>query len=95
MVIRYYKRISNGYLVDVGFASGYEGNLADSTEITEEEYNSLMDIITNVPEAPEGYTYRITSSGEYELAEAAVAEGDSTPSDSEYMEIGHIFLGEE
>lgn len=58
----FYKYINDKYIIGVGTGSGGE-------EINEQEYNTILDKINNRPEAPEGYSYRLTTSMEWELAE--------------------------
>lgn len=58
----FYKYINDKYIIGVGTGSGGE-------EITEQEYNSILDKINNRPEAPEGYSYRLTTAMEWELCE--------------------------
>ena len=58
----FYKYISDKYIIGVGTGSGGE-------EINEQEYNSILDKINNRPEAPEGYSYRLTTAMEWELVE--------------------------
>lgn len=65
--MRYYKMISNGYILSVGIGMGGE-------EITETEYNNILDIIHNSPTAPDGYGYRLTESLEWELYELPAVE---------------------
>lgn len=61
--MRYYKLIAGGYLEAIGTGEG-------GTEITEEEYNSLLGLIRNRPAAPDAtHDYWITEGGEYELVE--------------------------
>ena len=64
--MRYYKRIENGYIFLVGTNCGGE-------EITDEEYESIMQVINDKPTAPEGYDYRLTVHLEWELFELEVA----------------------
>ena len=61
----FYKIITNGYITVIGTGNG-------GTEITEEEYNSLLDHIRNCPEAPEGYGYRLKEDLTWELYELPV-----------------------
>lgn len=63
----FYKYISDKYIIGVGTGSGGE-------EITEQEYNSILDKINNRPEAPEGYSYRLTTAMEWKLCEAPKIE---------------------
>lgn len=58
----FYKYINDKFIIGVGTGTGGE-------EITEQEYNSILDKINNRPEAPEGYSYRLTTAMEWDLAE--------------------------
>ena len=58
----FYKYINEKYIIGVGTGSGGE-------EISEQEYNNILDKINNRPEAPEGYSYRLTTAMEWELCE--------------------------
>lgn len=60
--MRYYKLIENGYCLGVGI-----GDVG--IEITEEEYKSLLDIILNHPEVPEGCGYCLKEDLTWELCE--------------------------
>ena len=81
----YYKVIADGYIVGIGT----NGN--DSvTEITESEYNAILDIIHAAPhDAPEGYEYKLRASDlEWELVELPPApEPSEDVDDSEALEI--------
>lgn len=59
---RYYKSVTDGYIDHVGFGYG-------APEITVEEYQALRDKLLSIPEAPEGYEYRLREDGELELHE--------------------------
>ena len=72
----FYKYINDKYIIGVGIGSGGE-------EITEQEYNALLDKINNRPEAPEGYSYRLTTAMEWELCEVPKTE----PTTEEIIEI--------
>ena len=63
----FYKYISDKYIIGVGTGAGSE-------EISEQEYNSILDKINNRPEAPEGYSYRLTTAMEWELCEVPKIE---------------------
>ena len=65
--MRYYKLINEGYLISVGTGAG--GN-----EITEDEYNILLDIILNKPTAESGYDYRLKADLTWELYELPPVE---------------------
>ena len=66
----FYKYISDKYIIGVGTGSGGE-------EITEQEYNNILNKINNRPEAPEGYSYRLTTAMEWELCEVPKIEQTS------------------
>ena len=63
----FYKYIDDKFIIGVGTGSGGE-------EISEQEYNNILDKINNRPEAPEGYSYRLTTAMEWELAEVPKIE---------------------
>lgn len=63
----YYKFVQNGYIIGVGVGAGGE-------EISEAEYNKLLDIIANRPEAPEGYCYALKDICEWELQKLPPSE---------------------
>lgn len=58
----FYKYINDKYIIGVGTGAGGE-------EISEQKYNAILDKINNRPEAPEGYSYRLTTAMEWELCE--------------------------
>ncbi len=60
----YRKFTKDGYIVCLGVGE----------EISEEEYNEILEIINSRPQAPEGYTYRLTTSLEWELCETPKIE---------------------
>lgn len=63
----FYKYINDKYIIGVGTGLGGE-------EVTEQEYNAILEKINNRPEAPEGYSYRLTTSLEWELCETPKTE---------------------
>lgn len=63
----FYKYISDKYIIGVGTGSCGE-------EITGQEYSTILDKINNRPEAPEGYSYRLTTAMEWELCEVLKIE---------------------
>ena len=65
--MRYYKLIDNGYLVAIGKGKG-------NTEITEAEYNTILDLIRNKPTAESGYDYRLREDLTWELYELPIVE---------------------
>ena len=66
----FYKYIKDNYIIGIGTGAGGE-------EITEQEYNNILDKINNCPEAPEGYSYRLTTAMEWELCEVLKIEPTS------------------
>ena len=70
--MRYYKIVNVDYLLAVG-----TGNAGD--EITEAEYNNIMDVIRSSPTAPEGYGYRLKFDLTWELYELPVTAEEADP----------------
>lgn len=66
----YEKYINDNYIVGVGTG----GDIG--SEITEDEYNKILDKINNRPTAPEGFTYRLTTALEWELVELPPIENN-------------------
>lgn len=66
----YGKYINDSYIVGVGTGAGI------GSEITEDEYNTILDKINNRPTAPEGFTYRLTTALEWELCELPPIENN-------------------
>lgn len=58
--MRLYKIVSDGYIISIGTGAAGE-------EITKDEYNAIMSAIKSAPTAPEGYSYRLTESLDWEL----------------------------
>ena len=67
--MRYYKLIESGYIIGIGTGIG-------GVEITEGEYNEIITIIQNKPEADIGYDYLLKEDLTWELVE--VPEVDPT-----------------
>lgn len=57
----------------------------DCTEITEAEYNTILEIIRNKPTAPDGYGYKLTDSLEWELYELPKEEVEEEATDADYQ----------
>lgn len=55
------KTVENGYILGIG--EGY------GTPITEEEYATILQVINEAPEAPEGYRYLLREDLTWELEE--------------------------
>lgn len=66
----YGKYESNGYIIGLSIGAG------TGDEITEDEYNKILDKINNRPTAPEGFTYRLTAALEWELCEVPPIENN-------------------
>lgn len=66
----YRKNIEDGYIHGV-----VQGVSPENSNITEEEYNHIKEIIKNAPSAPEGFYYRLKENLEWELCELKKGEG--------------------
>lgn len=51
----------------------------DKTEITAEQYNEILTMLRNRPNAPEGYGYRLTDDLQWELYELTPVEVEEDP----------------
>lgn len=71
----YGKYINDSYIVGVGTGAG------TGDEITEDEYNTILDKINNRPTAPEGFTYRLTTALEWELVKLPPIENNEDSED--------------
>lgn len=79
--MRYYKLIKNGYILIIGTGRG-------GVEITAEEYNEILAIINNKPEAEPGYDYNLREDLTWEKIEVPIIEPDEEEiSDSEALAI--------
>ena len=65
--MRYYKVIRDGCISCIGTV---ETDRAVAGEISQGEYNSLMELISGRPEAPDGYQYRLSQELTWMLVEA-------------------------
>lgn len=83
--MRYYKIVQDGYIMIVGTGAG-------GTEITAEEYASIMAIIVAKPTPPEGYGYKLTTALTWEQYELPPVE-DTDPdvdADAALAEIAEV-----
>ena len=71
----YGKYINDSYIVGVGTGAGI------GDEITEDEYNTILDKINNRPTAPDGFTYRLTTALEWELVKLPPIENNEDSED--------------
>lgn len=67
--MRYFKTVDNGYIIAIQTIEG-------QTEITEQEYNEILNTIHNKPVAQDGYTYRLKDNLTWELIPCELG-GDS------------------
>lgn len=67
----YYKQIDNGYIMSIG--TGGHG-----TEITEQEYNTILSVIANKPTPTESVDYRLKADLTWERYEVEPVEEDAT-----------------
>lgn len=80
-MIRYYKKIEDGYIVMIGTGAG-------GVEITAEEYLQLTNAFYAMPEPAEGYAYRLKEDLTWEEFEIPVINPDEEEiSDEEALSI--------
>lgn len=73
----YYAIIADSWIISVN-----TNNSTDAGNITESEYNAILNLIRNKPSAPEGYDYWLKADTlEWELVE--LPEPEPTPEDEE------------
>ena len=56
-------------------------------EITQTEYEEILSMLRNRPNAPEGFAYRLTADLEWELYEVPVEEETDEITDEEALDI--------
>lgn len=71
--MKYFKQISDGYIVCIGTGGG--------TEITEDEYNAILDLIHDKPPATEIADYRLREDLTWEAYEVTPPTEDTDPDD--------------
>lgn len=69
--MKYFKTIESGYIVALQTVTG-------QTEITEQEYNEILEIIHNKPIAENGYDYRLKENLTWELYELPIITFDES-----------------
>lgn len=80
--MKYFKQINNGYLIAIGTGTG-------NIEITEEEYNSILSLIQNRPQA-DGKGYRLKTDltwEEYDLPAPPELSDDDELNETETLSI--------
>ena len=80
--MRYYKQIENDYIMSIGTGYG-------ATEITEEEYNSILSLIQSRPQA-DGKDYHLKTDltwEEYDLPASPEPSDDDELSETETLSI--------
>lgn len=65
----YFTTEKDGYVISIGTAEKSVG-----IEITEAEYNEILDLIRNKPQAENGYDYKLKADLTWELIEVPVEE---------------------
>lgn len=80
--MRYYKTVKNGYIYLVGVGNG-------GTEITEEEYDTILEVVHNKPQATDTKDYLLKEDLTWEEYEIEPVEPEPTAE-----EIINILTGE-
>lgn len=83
--MRYYKLIDNGYILGIGTGGG-------GTEITEAEYNEIMEVIQNKPPRTETADYHLKTDLTWEAYDRPPDPEDEEIDDSEAL---NIIMGRE
>lgn len=81
--MRYYKNIADGYIMSFGIGNG-------GTEITEQEYNEIMEVIQNAPQETNTIGYMLKADLTWEAYEKEPVEVD----DATAEELLNILTGE-
>ena len=85
-IMRYYKTISNGYIISIGIGEG-------GTEITESEYSEIVSVIAEKPETTETTDYRLKDNLTWEFYEVEPVTPE--PTEQDYAEAGRTLMGVE
>ena len=78
--MKYFKKVENGYIVLIGTNCGGE-------EITEQEYNRIMQVITNKPTATNNRDYKLKETLDWEMYEIFVEDVDEELTPDEALKI--------
>lgn len=76
--MRYFKAIENGYILAVGTGPG-------NTEITVDEYSTILKTIQGRPTPQDGKDYRLTESLEWEEYDKPIEEVDEEATEADYQ----------
>ena len=79
------KSETDGYILGVAQVSG-NGNISES------EYNAITETIRNMPTAPDGYQYHLTTGLEWELSEIPTIDETETLSETEQKAFAYDIL---
>ena len=79
----YYKTVENGYIMNVVKSD----RPLQATEITAGEYSMIMDLVHNIPSAPDGHGYKLKNNLTWELYELPPIPEDDEISDLEALNI--------
>lgn len=77
--MKYILLIDRGVVLGVGMAEHV------GEEITENQYNEILSMLSNRPTAPDGFAYRLTAELEWELYEAPVEEDEAEATEADYI----------
>lgn len=78
--MRYFKNVENDCIVSIGTGPGY-------VEITEEEYNQILEIIRTKPTTETGYDYRLKENLTWELVEVPIVEAmEEEATEADYLD---------
>ena len=78
----FFKIIDNGYILSIG-----QTNRANEHEITEDEYNAILDLIRSKPPATETTDYRLREDLTWEPYEIDPPDPDPEIDDTELLDI--------
>lgn len=78
--MRYYKQVSDGYILTVGTGEG-------GTEITEDEYNTILSVIRDKPPRTETTDYRLREDLTWEAYSVDPPDPDPEIDDTELLDI--------
>lgn len=73
--MKYYKNVENGYIISISTGAG-------QIEITQQEYNEISDVVSKMPVAQQGYTYKLKEDLTWETHEIT-EENNTSVSESE------------